>query len=374
MEFKDGLVAGFKPKLRSLDEDWERYMFAVVDLEAAGQITRVPGVPLLQSHCQPGYDWLIERYFEEGRLDALEAHFTPAGETFYAPLSEATLAVLERFRAMGEAARAIRVWRAHAGLLKGVFWFYVNERRKGFTHEPRLAYASEAEQRADHEAFVARIPEKKAILLSVMTDFRDLLESEGASPAELARTDTDIAAIEAEERPKPRGKTDPRKMDEDVFWELLDRGLTTETIGERLDLLPERLALFKPAAIRGFDARLREIDARAYRTDVWALAYLLQGGCSDDSFEAFRGWLILQGRAVFEATLAHPDGFEIGLHHGQSGGMDALRDVAPIAYDLCQGKAMPRSKVKPLRLAGPEVAESDFPALLPRIAALTESD
>ena len=45
MEFKDGLVIGFKPKFRSFGDDWERYMFAIVDLEEEGKITRTPGVP-----------------------------------------------------------------------------------------------------------------------------------------------------------------------------------------------------------------------------------------------------------------------------------------------------------------------------------------
>ncbi|SPH18530.1 hypothetical protein DEA8626_02069 [Defluviimonas aquaemixtae] len=373
MDYKDGLVTGFKPKFRSFDDDWERYMFAVVDLEEAGKITCTPGVPLYASHCGPGYDWLIDQYFEAGKRDEIEAYFTPSGETFYAPLTDSTLAVLERFRAMGEGARAVRIWRAHTCLMKGVFWFYVNERRKGFRYEPGIMNVSEAEQRASHEDFVGQIPEKKAILLKAMADFRALAAGEGGSASELARIDVDIAAIEAEERPKPVNKTDARKMTEDVFWELIDTGLGIETLGERLDLLPERLAQFKPSAIRAFDKILREMDARAYRTDVWALAYLLQGGCSDDAFDAFRGWLILQGRAVFEATLADPDGFDIALHHGSAGGMDALRDAAPIAYDMREGRAMPPAKSKLLKLAGPEVEEHDFPSMLPRIAAAVEA-
>ena len=33
------------------------------------------------------------------------------------------------------------------------------------------------------------------------------------------------------------------------------------------------------------------------------MAYLAQGGCSDDAFEEFRAWLILQGRGLFESAL-----------------------------------------------------------------------
>ncbi|MFD8951587.1 DUF4240 domain-containing protein [Streptomyces xanthophaeus] len=40
---------------------------------------------------------------------------------------------------------------------------------------------------------------------------------------------------------------------------------------------------------------------------LWAAAYLAHGGCSDDGFDYFRGWLIAQGCDVFERVAADPD-------------------------------------------------------------------
>jgi hypothetical protein len=37
-------------------------------------------------------------------------------------------------------------------------------------------------------------------------------------------------------------------------------------------------------------------------------AYLLNFGCSDDGLDYFRGWLLTQGRAIWEAALQNPDG------------------------------------------------------------------
>jgi hypothetical protein len=99
------------------------------------------------------------------------------------------------------------------------------------------------------------------------------------------------------------------------------------------------------------------------------LAYLLRGGCSDDSFDAFRGWLILLGCRVFEATLANPDDFDVNLHHGESGGMDTLRDAAPTAYEWREGKAMKPVKAPLLELKGPEIEEEAFASALPKVAA-----
>jgi hypothetical protein len=236
-------------------------------------------------------------------------------------------------------------------------------------YDPALSFSTDKEQRVQYESVAARIPELKKTMLAVMADYRALLVKTGATAAELARVDADIAAIEAEQRAMPKGKPDNRPMTEDVFWELIEHGLHDQTLGERLDTLVERLARFKPAAIRMFDQILRQMDNAAYRTDIWALAYLLRGGCSDDSFDAFRGWLILQGRKVVEATLASPDSFDVTLFRGESGGMDALRDAAPAAYEWREAKPMKPVKAPLLELKGPEIDEEDFARHLPRVAA-----
>lgn len=373
MEFKDGRIQGFKLKFKSLDDDTKRYLFALVDLLDAGKIQQVQGQPLYASHYAEGYAWIIGSYFEKGLLDKLEAYFTPSGEVFFAPMHKTQLEHLDRMFAMGEVARVRRIWRAHLGHLKPHYWFFVHERNKGFKYDHNLSGCYSAkEQRANYKKLAKRVPELKKTMLGVMADYRALMVRTAATEAELARVDADIAAIEAEERPKPSGKKDNRPMTDNLFWEIIDQGLDDLSLGERLETLPDRLALFKPSAIRKFDQILREKDNAAYRTDIWALAYLLRGGCSDDSFDAFRGWLILQGRNVFEATIAAPNDFDVTLHHGDSGGMDALRDSAPLAYELREGKAMKPLKTPPLELKGPQLDEEDFATHLSKIAAALE--
>ncbi len=370
MEFKDGRIQGFELKFKKVDDDTERYLFALVDLLEAGKIQEVPGQSLHASHYDKGYEWIIDSYFEKGHLDKLEAHFTPSGEVSFAPMHPTHLEHLDRMLDMGEHARIRRIWRAQLGLMKQHYWFFVRERDKGFNYMPELSGCySMKEQRANYKKLAKRVPELKRTMLEVMADYRTRLMRTRAMEADLVRLDADIAAVEAEKRPKPSGKRDNRPMTEDLFWEIIDQGLDDLTLGERLETLPDRLALFKPAAIRKFDQCLRETDNTAFRTDLWALAYLLQGGCSDDSFDAFRGWLILQGRKVFEAAIAAPDDFDVSRHVGDGGGMDALRDAAPMAYELREGKAMKPVKKLPLKLKGPEIDEEAFSAHLPNIAA-----
>ncbi|MES5820772.1 DUF4240 domain-containing protein [Streptomyces sp. RG80] len=50
-----------------------------------------------------------------------------------------------------------------------------------------------------------------------------------------------------------------------------------------------------------------DLMADSYTNPLWAAAYMINGGCSDDGFDYFRGWLITQGREVFERTILDPD-------------------------------------------------------------------
>lgn len=51
----------------------------------------------------------------------------------------------------------------------------------------------------------------------------------------------------------------------------------------------------------------RFVRAEAYRWDLWAVAYVMNGGCSDDGFDCFLGWLVGQGRERFSASLRYPE-------------------------------------------------------------------
>ncbi|MEU9661705.1 DUF4240 domain-containing protein [Streptomyces chartreusis] len=52
---------------------------------------------------------------------------------------------------------------------------------------------------------------------------------------------------------------------------------------------------------------LWDLMSESYTNPLWAAAYQINGGCSDDGFDYFRGWLIAQGREVFELAVAEPD-------------------------------------------------------------------
>ncbi|MCF2533984.1 DUF4240 domain-containing protein [Yinghuangia soli] len=72
-------------------------------------------------------------------------------------------------------------------------------------------------------------------------------------------------------------------------------------------MLTEVLAARSRDDILAYKRCFTELSDAAYRWDAWAAAYLIGGGCSDDSFIDFRAGLTLQGRDWYERALVNPD-------------------------------------------------------------------
>jgi hypothetical protein len=103
-------------------------------------------------------------------------------------------------------------------------------------------------------------------------------------------------------------------MDRDEFWLIVDRARqgagdtrTGEGAAKVAECVGDRLAELGPAAAVAFDLRYDVLGAESYDWNLWGAAYLMKGGCSDDAFDYFRGWLVAQGRGIWEQALRDPD-------------------------------------------------------------------
>jgi hypothetical protein len=98
-------------------------------------------------------------------------------------------------------------------------------------------------------------------------------------------------------------------MDKTEFWSVIDqsRNAAGGDPYDQLETLGKLLREISPDEIVSFDYHLSAYHARAYRWDLWGAAYIIGGGCSDDGFMDFRGWLISRGEQVYEAALANAD-------------------------------------------------------------------
>ena len=102
-------------------------------------------------------------------------------------------------------------------------------------------------------------------------------------------------------------------MDTTDFWNLIDaaRSDVAAAASDRYDAfasaLVDRLAATSNETIFEFRQIFEQLHSAIYRWDMWAAAYLIGGGCSDDSFMDFRAGLIAQGRDWYERAAASPD-------------------------------------------------------------------
>lgn len=98
-------------------------------------------------------------------------------------------------------------------------------------------------------------------------------------------------------------------MNQETFWKIIGE-VNNESGGEmeiKPDLLTKRLKAMDAGEILSFSRVFDSMMDRAYTWDLWAAAYIIHGGCSDDAFMDFRSSLISMGKEVFERSVSSPE-------------------------------------------------------------------
>ena len=144
--------------------------------------------------------------------------------------------------------------------------------------------------------------EVKRRSIAAFETYRGFVSSFSAE-RELDWIEEEIDSLKREEARKPRLKKPlPDKVDEERFWQILDTadtgadGATDLLNGNVVDQLQD----YRATEIKRFQNLLLDKLEALNHWDLWAVAYLSQDGCSENSFEHFRAWLISRGKDVFE--------------------------------------------------------------------------
>jgi hypothetical protein len=142
-----------------------------------------------------------------------------------------------------------------------------------------------------------------------------------------------------------------------------------------LDRVREVLELLAPEEVIGFDAVQDELMAVSYRRDLWAAAYIINGGCSDDEFDYFRAWLIAQGRAVFERAVADPATLEtaIVIDPAWDAELEDFLYLPSSVYEERFGEELPERPRPAWELTGPEWDEDSIYEMFPKLMEKAES-
>lgn len=147
-------------------------------------------------------------------------------------------------------------------------------------------------------------------------------------------------------QPQPDRPPAPPATDRAELWRLVDASNSSAGPLASVALFRQQLLKLPADDIVKVDQDFNRQLARAYSWQVWGAAYLINGGCSDDCFEYFRAWLIMQGRAVFEATLHDPDSLAGYVRLTEPAELEDALYVARDAYRQVTGNELDSAFVK----------------------------
>lgn len=124
-------------------------------------------------------------------------------------------------------------------------------------------------------------------------------------------------------------------MTHDQFWQIIADTCrsdphSAEEWGTRLT---DALAELSAEDIIEWNHIFDELAKQAYRTDLWAAAYHMNGGASDDGFYYFRCWLIGMGKTIYENAIADADSLaDVASSAWFTEGIDAEAEIYAAAH------------------------------------------
>jgi len=129
-------------------------------------------------------------------------------------------------------------------------------------------------------------------------------------------------------------------MDETAFWALMDasNAESKEQQADQAEILQKKLQTLPAEEIIAFDRTFTTLFFNAYRWDLWAAAYIIEGGCSEDGFMDFRAGLMGLGRETYYAALNDPNSLALQPVTGVDFSNEQLLSAADKAYEAVTGE------------------------------------
>lgn len=332
---------------KNVDKDIERWMekYGVPDTLDMG-----PGIPPTQvlRGLDKAEEYVFDNYFKNKAYDALVAYVMNLNHIsdYESPLEKRLNKALIADK---QTDKLKRLWQTIIS-------------KKKLQYFEILAYHKKVPDRIPAK----QVEEHKKYVIAGMQKFSKILEEVGDIPSS-KKIIADLDNFKNNKKPdiKP---TDSRKVDEKLFWDLIKQSSkSAKTNTEQIEYLIDALTKFKPAEIKAFNKILKDKMLQAYHWDLWALAYLAQDGCSDDSFEGFRAWLILQGEDVFHTALNDPDKAAKNVPSGLTTTAMELLSVPDIAHEKQTGTPLKPERAKTAKLKGKEWQEEELKETYPKL-------
>lgn len=160
-------------------------------------------------------------------------------------------------------------------------------------------------------------------------------------------------------------------MTSDQFWSIVERvhNAAGGNMDRKCELLGAALRKLDLDEVRSFNDHFYERFDRAYSWDLWAAAYIIGGGCSDDGFMDFRSTLISMGRETYERALTDPQSLADMDYNAGDARYEGYQYVpAEIEKEFSDGQLFPRTRAHPDSPSGEPWDEDDLPDRFPKLA------
>jgi hypothetical protein len=94
-----------------------------------------------------------------------------------------------------------------------------------------------------------------------------------------------------------------------TFWQIIDTARARSETSEEHTLaeaLYWQLLLWSSDEIESFDTIFHDLHRKSYSMQLWNTLRHMYGFVSNDGFDYFRAWLIMQGETVYSQVLRNP--------------------------------------------------------------------
>lgn len=348
----------FVPRFDDVEKDIDRYVKLIGKPDTIG--TKKNPIPVIRVDLDAAYQHIVRIYLKDDRYSQVVQWLIPrfnweVGDKTIRKNFVSDKILLEVTEALSKQKQITlikRLWLGIIGKQKNAYW-------ELFTYRKKIKPGY----------FEEHGPTKKALALETMNQLRDIL-SQLRDEEGVARISEDIDLFEQGKRRLVKSKPISQEIDDKLFWQIIAKAQSSsDSTSERIESIVIQLEAFSASQIRKFQKILLSKISELYRSDIWALAFIAQDGCSDDAFEAFRAWLVLQGQKIFNQAIQ--DIYKIVPYVPPGLGTSApeLFSAAEIAYEARAGKMMTPVKMPRTKLIGDHWEESDLERLYPKIVS-----
>lgn len=221
-------------------------------------------------------------------------------------------------------------------------------------------------QFSSKESAIRRLSWQRQYVLKGIDEYKQGLKAMN-DESELEKIESLIKEIDNLIKPKVKPSSDKRKIDETLFWELINDSRTiSDDKFEFIEKLSSKLEEFKPFEIRKFEKLFKTKYEELNQSGLWALAYIVRRGCGDDEFDYFKAWVVSKGEDAFN-SINQLQLDKLKKYFNEDPQFEEMLYLAENVYEFKTGEFMSPVRVKKNKLKKlnwtEETLETDFPEL-----------